>query len=266
MEFIGGTNKIPLSIPFSIPNVKVIVNSEVKYLKIFTKKGIPIFLAFLILFTLSSIIPSCALADEQNMPSSPVSGKSFDQMKAMMTESVNVTLENLEKSKSNLDNESTAEAAEKLITDLKSIKEELSNAKTEDDLVKIRQELNTLFNAAPEESKNNSDFLPQNMGQRPNMQNVSENFSQKFKNRSEMRPEMMNNTSLPPEMMNSRSQPDFNAPMNSSQRPGPRSAGMEGINNSANLTAESGKEKAADSGFLGNLLGGVINALRSLFS
>ncbi len=94
------------------------------------------------------------------------------------------------------------------------------------------------------------------MDQRPNMQNVSENFSQDFKNRPEIRPEMMNNRSHPPEMMNNRSQPGgLNATMNGSERSGPRHASMEGKNNSANLTVESGNEKTADSGFLGNLFG-----------
>jgi hypothetical protein len=247
--------------------VKIIVKSEVKYMKIFNKKGIPIFLALLTLLTLLSIIPSCALADDQNMPTSSGSGESFDQMKARMTESVNTTIEKLEKLKANSDNESTIEAAEKLITDLKSLKEELSNAETEEDLIKIGQELVTLFNAAPEELKNTPGLLPHNSGPRPNMQNVSGNFSQEFKNGHEMRPEMMNNKSKPPEMMNDRSHPgDFNSTMNSSERPGPGSTRMERKNNSANLTAPSDNEKAADSGFLGNLLGDVINALKSLFS
>jgi hypothetical protein len=123
-------------------------------MKIFNKKGIPIFLALLTLFTLLCIIPSCALADDQNMPPSSGYEESFDQMKARMTESVNITIENLKELKANSDNESTIEAAEKLITDLKSLKEELSNAETDEDLIKIRQELITLFNAAPEELKN----------------------------------------------------------------------------------------------------------------
>jgi hypothetical protein len=95
------------------------------------------------------------------------------------------------------------------------------------------------------------------------MQNVSGNFSQDSKNS----PVMMNNGSQPPEMMSNRNQRgDFNATMNSRERPGPGSTRMEGINNSANLTAQNDNEKAADSGFLGNLLGDVINALKSLFS
>lgn len=232
-------------------------------MKIFTKKVIPIFLALLTLLTLLSTIPSCALADDQNMPSSSGSRESFDQMKARMTESVNITIENLESSKVNLDNESTREAAEKLITDLKSIKEELSNAETEDDLIKIRQELDTLDETAPEELKNTPGLLPHNTGQGPNMQNVSGNFSQDFKNR----PEMMNNGSQPPEMISNRSQRgDFNATMNGSERPGPRHEGLEGENNSSNLNAESGNGKTANSGFLGSLFGGLMNALKSLFS
>jgi hypothetical protein len=201
------------------------------------------------------------------MPTLSGSGQSFDQMKARMTESVNITIGNLESSKANMDNETSIEAAEKLITDLKSIKEELSNAKTEDDLIQIKQELDTLFNAAPEELKNIPGLLPQNMGPRQDLQNVSENFSPDFKNRSEMRPEMMNNRSQPPEMMNNRSQSGgLNATMNDSERPGPRHAGMEGKNNSADITTERGNETTPNSGFLGNLFGGLINTLTSLFS
>jgi hypothetical protein len=91
------------------------------------------------------------------------------------------------------------------------------------------------------ELKNIPGLLPQNMGQRPDLQNASENFSQDFKNKSEMRPEMMNNRSQPPEMMNNGSQPPemmnnrsqpggLDATMNGSERPGPRHSGMEGRN------------------------------------
>ncbi len=235
-------------------------------MKIFTKKVIPILLTLLTILTLLITISSNTLADDKNMPQSSGSGQSFNQMKARMTELVNSTIENLENSKANLDNESSSEAAEKLITDLKSIKEELSNAKTEDDLIKIKQELDTLFNAAPEELKKIPGLLPQYMGPRPNMQNRSENFSQDSKNRPDMLPETMNNRSQPPEMMNNRSQSGgLNATMNGSERLGPRQASLEGKNNSANLTAKSGNEKTAGSGFLGNLFGGLINALKSLF-
>jgi hypothetical protein len=235
-------------------------------MKILNKKVIPILLALLTLLALLITISSSTLADDKNMSPSSGSGQSFDQMKARMTESVNITIDNLESSEANMDKESSIQAAEKLITDLKSIKEELSNAKTEDDLIKIKQELDTLFNAAPEELKNIAGLIPQNMGPRPDMQNVSENFSQDFKNRSEMRPEMMNNRSQPPEMMNNRSQSGgLNATMNDSERPGPRHTGMEGKNNSADIKAERGNETTADSGFLGNLFGGLINTIKSLF-
>lgn len=213
----------------------------------FAKKGISIFL----LLTLLSTIPSCALANNQNMPPSPGPRESFDEMKIRMTESVNVTIENLESSKENFNNESTREASEKLIKDLKLIKEEISNAKTEDDLIKIRQELDTLFNEVPEEVKNNAGFFPPKMGSGPNMQNISENFSQDFKNS--------------PKIMNNRSQPeDLNATMDG--RPGSRPTRIEEKNNSANLAAEKGSEKGTDSGFLENLLGGLFNTLKSLLN
>jgi len=225
-------------------------------MKILNKKVIPILLALLTLLALLITISSNTLADDKNMPTLSGSGQSFDQMKARMTESVNITIDNLESSEANMDKESSIQAAEKLITDLKSIKEELSNAKTEDDLIQIKQELDTLFNAAPEELKNIPGLLPQNMGPRQDLQNVSENFSQDFKNRSEMRPEMMNNRSQ---------SGDLNATMNDSDRPGPRHTGMEGKNNSADIKAERGNETTADSDFLGNLFGGLINTIKSLF-
>jgi hypothetical protein len=225
--------------------MKNVVNPEVKYVKLFNKKGIPIFLALLTLLTLLSMIPACVLADDQKMPPTSGSGESFDQMKARMTESVNITIENLNSSKVNLDNESTLEAAEKLITDLKSIQVELSNANTEDDLIKIRQELTTLFNAASDELKTTPGLLHSNVGQGPNMQNISGNFSQDFKNM----PEMMNNGTQPPGMMNNETQPP----------------GMEEKDNSSNLTAVSANEKAADSDIFGNLLRDFINTLKSLY-
>lgn len=82
-----------------------------------------------------------------------------------------------------------------------------------------------------------------------------------------MRLKMMNNGSQPPEVISNRSQPgDLNATMNGSERPGPGHAGMEGENNSANLNTKGGNEKTVDSGFLGSLFGGLMDALKSLFS
>jgi hypothetical protein len=227
--------------------------SKVKYMEVFTKKIIPIFLT---LITLLSILPSSAFAEDQNVPPLPGSEESFDQMKSQMTESVNRTIETLENSTGNLDNESSLESAEKLITDLKSIKEEISNAKTEDELFTIKKELDALFAAAPEELKS---ILPQdmgpmggsqNMGQGPG-QNGNENLSQGFENGSERRPEMLSNRSQQPM--------DANATMNDSKMPGQGPRGME---EKGNLTEENGKEKADDSGFFGKL----INALKSIFS
>jgi hypothetical protein len=83
-----------------------------KYMKLLYKKKVPIFLALLILLTLLSITPACILADEQKMPPISGSGDLFNHMKTRMTESVNVTIESLENSKENLDNESTLEAVD----------------------------------------------------------------------------------------------------------------------------------------------------------
>lgn len=226
-------------------------------MKVFTKKIVPIFLTLL---TLLSIIPFCAFAASESAPLSPGSGESFDQMKSRMTESVNNTIATLGNSKANLTNESSIEAAEKLITDLKSIQEEISNAETEDELIKIKQELDTLFATAPGEIKSIPGLIHQNMGPRQDMQNTSENFSQGFKNGSEMRPEMMNNRSQPPGMMNNRSQPgDANATMNGSIMQGHGPAGMEG---KGNMTVENANGIKDEISFFDKL----ISALKSLFS
>lgn len=221
--------------------------SKVKYMEVFTKKVIPIFLTLLTLF---SIIPSCAFAEDQNVPPSPGSEESFDQMKTRMTESVNRTIETLENSKEDLDDESL-EKAEQLITDLESIQEKLSNAETEDELLEIKDELDTLLDAAPEELKSIPGLIPQNMGPGPGMQNGTENLSQGFENGSEKRPEMTTNRSQPPR--------DENATMDDSGMPGQSPEVME---EKGNLTDENGKETADESGFFGKL----ISALKSLFS
>jgi hypothetical protein len=86
----------------------------------FRKKIIPILITLLTLF---SIIPSFALAENQNVPPSPGSGESVDQMKIRMTESINNTIETLENSKENLTNESSLEVTEQLTTNLEAVKE-----------------------------------------------------------------------------------------------------------------------------------------------
>ncbi len=207
-------------------------------MKVFTRKVIPI---LIILLTLFSIIPSFALAEDQNVPPSPVSGESVDQMKAQMAESVNNTIETLENSKENLTNELSLEAAEQLTTNLEAIKEKISSAETEDDLLQIKQEIDALLATAPDEIKI---ILPQNMGHGPGMQNGSmgpgpemqngsENLSQGFEDRTERRPEMTTNRSQPPS--------DGNAMMDGS---GMLGQGPEGMEEKGNLTDENGKETA----------------------
>jgi hypothetical protein len=232
---------------------------KVKYMKVFTKKVIPIFVTLLTLLTLFIIIPSCTLASNQNTLHSPGSGESFDQMKVWMTESVNNSIGILGNSKASFTNESSFEAAEKLITDLKSIQEELSYAETKDELIKIKQELDTLFAAAPEELKGIPGLFPQNMGPRPGMQNGNENVSQAVKNGSEMSPEMMNNRSQPPEMMNGSQPRDSNTKANGSKMPGQGLAGME---KNGNITEENNNETTDGSSFFEK----VISFLKSLFS
>ena len=225
-------------------------------MEVFTKKIIPILITLLTLF---SIIPSFALAEDLNVPPSPGSGDSVDQMKTRMTESLNNTIETLENSKENLTNESSLEAAEQLTTSLKAIKEKISSAETEDDLLQIKQELDASLAAAPDDIKI---ILPQNMGPGPGMQNRSmgpgpgmqngtENLSQGFENDSERRPEMTTNRSQPPK--------DGNATMEGSGTPG---QGPEDMEKKGNLTDENGKETADESGFFGKL----VSALKSLFS
>lgn len=223
-------------------------------MEVFTKKIIPILITLLTLF---SIIPSFALAEDLNIPPSPGSGDSVDQMKTRMTESLNNTIETLENSKENLTNESSLEAAEQLTTSLKAIKEKISSAETEDDLLQIKQELDASLAAAPDDIKI---ILPQNMGSGPGMQNRSmgpgpgmqngtENLSQGFENDSERRPEMTTN----------RTPKDGNTTLEGSGMPG---KGPEGMEDKGNLTDENGKETADESGFFGKL----VSALKSLFS
>lgn len=218
-------------------------------MEIFTKKIIPIFLTLLTLF---SIIPYCAFAEDQKVPPSPASEESFDQMKTQMTKMVNETIETLENSKEDLDNESL-EDAEQLITDLESIKEEISGVESQEDLLTIKKELDNLFATAPEDIKN---ILPQAMGPGPGiqgsgMQNGTENLSQGFENGSDRRPEMTTNRSQPPR--------DGNATMNMSEIP---EKGPEDMNEKGNFTEENIKETSENSGFFEKL----INALKSLFS
>ena len=122
-------------------------------IKIFNLKNIFIFSVLLIMF---SIVPSCALAaEEATQPSFPE--EDFDTMQSRMTESVDRMIEALENSTEDLDAD-TLESAEELISGLASIKEEISNAETTSDLQTVREELDTLLEAVPEELKSISGF------------------------------------------------------------------------------------------------------------
>jgi hypothetical protein len=213
-------------------------------MKVFTKKVISILITLLTLFSLT---PSFALADNQSIPPSTDSGESVDQMKSRMTESLNTTIETLENSKENLTNESSIEAAEKLTTNLEAIKKKISNAETQDDLLQIKQELDALFAAAPNDIKI---ILPPNIHLGPGMQNGSEKLFQGFENGTEKRPEIMINRTQPPR--------DGNVTMNNGM-PG---QGSKGIEEKGNLTNESGVETADEPSFFGKLF----DALKSLFS
>ena len=122
-------------------------------IKIFNLKNISIFSVLLIMF---SIVPSCALAAEEiTQPSSPEGD--FDTMQSRMTESVDRMIEALENSTEYLDADTLA-SAEEMISGLTSIKEEISNAETTSDLQTVREELDTLLEAVPEELKSISGF------------------------------------------------------------------------------------------------------------
>lgn len=215
-------------------------------MKTLTKKAIPIFLALLTLF---SIIPSCAIAGEQNASHSPGSEESFDMMKSRMNESINSRIEILENSKEELDSESL-EAAEKLIIDLESIKGEVSGTESVDRLFEVKQRLDALLNTAPEELQNLPGFLAQDISPGLEMQNRTENFSRSFENRSERPPEMLNNAG---------ENSGANAAIKSREPPGQPPEDPEEGNN---LTEEDNRDESDESGLFGRLM----YALKSLFS
>jgi hypothetical protein len=122
---------------------------------------------------------------------------------------------------------------------------------TEDELLEIRSELDTLLNEAPEELKSLPGLIPQNRGQAPGMRDGNETLPQGFENESEGRPEMTANES--------QSFRDSNTIIDSSGMPG---KGPDDAEEKGNLTEENDKETPDESGFFGKL----INALKSLFS
>lgn len=224
------------------------------FIKILNLKKIPIFSVLLILF---GIIPNCALAEEESIQPSFGPEEDFDAMKSMMTESVDGMIETLENSTEDLDAD-TLESVEELINGLKSIKEELSEAETESDLQEIREELDTLLEAAPEELKsipgfgtgrpggqaqNGSQIPPQGPG------NMSEGrLEKRVMNMSEKRPEI-------PEEANIM---DENTSMEKQGMPG-KAPGMQ---KEAVTEESSDKETSGASDFFGKL----INSLKALFS
>ena len=201
-----------------------------------------------------SIVPGCALAAEEiTQPPSPEGD--FNTMQSRMTESVDRMIEALENSTEDLDADTRA-SAEEIISGLTSIKEEISNAETTSDLQKVREKLDTLIKAAPEELTSISGFgigMGSGPGQAQNgrqvpPQNGSQAPPQGSGNMSEGRSEM-------PEGANVMSE---NASM--------EKQGMHGKVSDEQKEADAAKgndmEPSTEPGFFGKL----INSLKSLFS
>lgn len=210
-------------------------------IKIFNLKKISIFSVLLIMF---SIVPNCVLAaEETTQPSLPE--EDFDTMQSRMIESVDRMIAALENSTEDLDVD-TLESAEEMISDLTSIKEEISEAETESDLQTIREELDALLETAPEELKSISGF---GMVSGPRQgQNGSQVPPHGSGNMSEGRPEI-------PEGANAMGE---NASMEKQEIPGQAPGGQEGAENAENNDTESSTE----TGFFASL----INSLKSLLS
>ena len=228
---------------------EVIYMKLIDLIKIFNLKKISIFSVLLIMF---SIVPGCALAEEETtQPSFPE--EDFDTMQSRMTESVDRMIEALENSTESLDAD-TLESAEELISGLTSIKEEISEAETTSDLQTVREKLDTLIKAAPEELTSISGFgmgsgpgQAQNGNQVP-PQNGSQVPPQGSGNMSEGRPEI-------PEGANVMSE---NASMEKQGMPGQSPGEQEG----ADAAEGNNTETSTESGFFEKL----INSLKSLFS
>jgi len=162
-------------------------------------------------------------------------------MQSRMTESVDRMIETLGNSTEDLDADTLASAKE-MISELTAIKEEISNAETTSDLQTVREKLDTLIKAAPEELKSISGFgMDSGPGQ-------AQNGSQGSGNMSEGRTEM-------PEGANVMSE---NASM--------EKQGMHGQVSDEQKKADTAKgndtETSTEPGFFGKL----INILKSLFS
>lgn len=209
-------------------------------IKIFNLKKISIFSVLLIIF---SIVPSCALAEEETaQPSFPE--EDFDTMQSRMIESVDRMIVALENSIEGLDTD-ILQSAEEMINGLTSIKEEVSEAETESDLQTIREELDTLLEEAPDELKSVSGF---GMGFAGQAQNGSKAPPRGYGNMSEGSPEMPQGANVMGD----------NASMEKQGMPGKAPGEQE----EADIAEDSNTEASTDAGFFGKL----INSLKSLFS
>lgn len=220
--------------------------------KFFNLKKISIFSALLIIF---SIVPSCALAEEETTQLS-LPEEDFETMQSRMTESVERMIEALENSTEDLDADTLA-SAEDIISELTSIKEEISAAETETDLQTIREEIDALLEEAPEELKSISGF---GMGQGPGQgQNGSQVPPQGSGNMSERRPEM-------PEGANSMDKNAMgeNSSMEKQGLPQHSPDGQEnsGAAEDAGVAEDVSADTSAETGFFGKL----INSLKALLS
>jgi hypothetical protein len=228
---------------------EVIYMKLIDLIKIFNLKKISIFSVLLIMF---SIVPGCALAaEETTQPSFPE--EDFDTMQSRMTESVDRMIEALENSTESLDAD-TLESAEELISGLTSIKEDISEAETTSDLQKVRETLDALIKAAPEELTGISGFgMGSGPGQAQNgsqvtPQNGSKVPPQGSGNMSEGRPEMPERAEVMSE----------NASMEKQGIPGQASDEQK----EADTAKGNDMETSTEPGFFGKL----INSLKSLFS
>lgn len=206
-------------------------------IKIFNLKKISIFSVLLIMF---SIVPSCALAEEETAQP-PFPEEDFDTMQSRMIESVDRIIVALENSTQGLDID-TLQSAEEMINGLTSIKEEVSEAETESDLQTIREELDTLLEEAPDELKSISGF---GMGSAGHAQNGSKAPQRDYGNGS-------------PEMPQGANVMGDNASMEKQGMPGK----VPGEQEEADIAEDSNTEASTDAGFFGKL----INSLKSLFS
>jgi hypothetical protein len=216
-------------------------------IKTFNLEKISVLSLLLLIF---SIVPSCALAGEETtQPSLPE--ENFETTQSRMTESVDRMIEALENSTEDLD-AGTLESAEETISGLTSIKEEISEAETESDLQTIREELDALLEAAPEELKNLPGFGM--IGPSPGQgQNGSQAPPRGSGNMSEGRPEM-------PERANAMGENAMGNNFSMGKQATPGQAPVEQKN--ADTAEDGSTETSTENGFFASL----INSLKALFS